>query len=252
MLTWLRGLLSGRSVPGWLVLWWVVLGEIHEGKFALEVFSGITDFFQHHIFIGLFIGFGLLFFASAWSDLKKRLPSWLSFSTIHERVHAIESQLKPPKRELPECFGVIYRKNGRWVTNIKSMRQETLSDATMRIDFLKDGCVDIEITNPNAIWTVIEQRGSDGDRTHERRDHSITLKYKDVQFFDFISIGQDGGLLATPTAALGAGDWEARMSLISAGQITLSGVVTFAVFPDNDIEWGNRKFQLRSNRHGAG
>jgi hypothetical protein len=90
MLTRLRGLLAGRSLPGWIVLGWVVLGEIHEGKFALEVLDGITEFFQHHVFMGLLIGFSLLFLATAWSELSNRMPSWLRFRTIHERVHELE------------------------------------------------------------------------------------------------------------------------------------------------------------------
>ena len=98
----LKVLRSRWSVPGWIVLGWIVLGEIHEGKFALDVFGVITDFFQHHVFYGLLIGFGMLFLAGGWDALTKRFP-WLKFQTIHDRVHALELHLQPLESESTAC-----------------------------------------------------------------------------------------------------------------------------------------------------
>jgi len=54
---------------------------------------GITEFFQKHVFIGLLIGFGLLYLSSVWPQLKRRhIVLWLRFETIHERLGNLDTR----------------------------------------------------------------------------------------------------------------------------------------------------------------
>jgi|GEM_PF-3873991 len=233
-----KSLVAGRSLPGWITLGWVVLGEIHQGRFALEVLGGITDFFQKHVFIGLLIGFGFLYVSSVWPKLKRYIPSWLRFETIHERVHTIESRLKPKEVKSPECYGVVFRRESKWVASLKSMLLESLTDTTIRIHFIKENGADI--TNPTGEWLVNQERGPDGDLIFTTRTNKVTLNYNETQHFELITINKNGSLSATLTQDLKPGDWKATISLVSAGRCPLEGTLHFTIYPDNDIEWKDR------------
>ena len=95
MISRFRGLLSRFSLPGWVLLAWIVLGEVHVGTFAVELIRNVTEYLQHHLAVGLVVGFGWLMLAMLWPEWKSRLPPWVKLPmTLHEKVHALETNFK--------------------------------------------------------------------------------------------------------------------------------------------------------------
>jgi hypothetical protein len=118
----------------------------------------------------------------------------------------------------------------------------TLSHTTARISFT--GPHGKEITRPSSDWIVERPLGT--DRVFKQYSDNATLA-KGEQFpFELVlnNANGSGTYCATRTADLTMGEWEARISLISGSDV-VEGVIRFTIFPDNDLEWEQRKFVLR-------
>jgi hypothetical protein len=84
---------SAITIPGWILLAWTVLGEIHVATFTVELFHKVNDFIQGHILVGLVVGFVWLFLATKFPAWKQRLPAWAILpETLHERVHRLDAE----------------------------------------------------------------------------------------------------------------------------------------------------------------
>src|SRR5258708_5947234 len=83
---------SKTGLFGWFFLVEAVLGFLHLGEFSMSFVQGVFGWMQIHFFVDLFIGLGLLFIRVEWPSIEPRIPSWLRFRTLHDRVHLIEGK----------------------------------------------------------------------------------------------------------------------------------------------------------------
>jgi len=96
-------LLTGRSVPGWLLLGWTVLEQLHTAGYLTELTHRAVMYLGNHPGICIFIGFAWLGLVVTWPDLRKRIPPWAIPRTTYERIEAVENSL----RELSEGLKVL-------------------------------------------------------------------------------------------------------------------------------------------------
>lgn len=168
----LKNLVAGRSLPGWITLGWVVLGEIHQGRFALEVLGGITEFFQKHVFIGLLIGFGLLYLSSVWPKLKRHIPLWLRFETIHERIGNLDTRCVAHFSSQGEINASITVIHGAVDSRLQTLEGDTSSTAR-ELSTLVDRVHKVELDISVGI----------GERLDQQKDwlHSLEQAIKDLR-----------------------------------------------------------------------
>lgn len=88
----------------WFFLGESVLGALHLGEFSVTFVRDVFGWMQVHFFVDFFIGLGLIFLRIEWPRIEPRIPAWLRFKTVHDRLHTIEEEHLPAIRE---SHGVI-------------------------------------------------------------------------------------------------------------------------------------------------
>src|SRR5215472_12692649 len=88
-------LFSKFSVPGWFLLLWAVLAELHEANFALELWHKLSRSIEGHLFWAVGLGFVWLTLVVLWPSIKEHFPASLIPKTQHERLHNLENVTIP-------------------------------------------------------------------------------------------------------------------------------------------------------------
>jgi hypothetical protein len=98
--------LSKFSLPGWLLLGWAVLAEIHEANFVIDLWDKFSRAVEAHFFWDLGAGFAWLTLVIWWPDIKRRLaPSIAIPKTLHEKVHRLDEWSADAEQRLTQLDG---------------------------------------------------------------------------------------------------------------------------------------------------
>ena len=98
--------LSKFSLPGWLLLGWAVLAEIHEANFVIDLWDKFARAVEAHVIWDLVAGLAWLALLITWPDIKRRLPPSIAIpKTLHEKVRAVEEWSAEAKQRLTQLDG---------------------------------------------------------------------------------------------------------------------------------------------------
>jgi hypothetical protein len=92
------GIAKRVTLPGWVLVGWAAIEMLHTGGFAVDKITAAYDFLGGHPIYLLLAGLVWIFGWAAWPEyIKPWWPSWLRFTTMHERVHALHHVVMEPE-----------------------------------------------------------------------------------------------------------------------------------------------------------
>jgi hypothetical protein len=98
--------LTKLSLPGWLLLGWAVLAEIHELNFVIDLWDKFARAVEAHFVWDLIAGFAWLTLVIWWPDIKRRLPPGIALpKTLHEKVHRLNEWSDSAEQRLVQLDG---------------------------------------------------------------------------------------------------------------------------------------------------
>ena len=96
---------SKTGFVAWVFLVEAVLGFLHLGEFSVRFAYDVFAWLQTNFLATFFIGLGLLVLHVKWPQTQPRIPAWLRFRTVHDRLHAIEAEHIPELLNGAETLG---------------------------------------------------------------------------------------------------------------------------------------------------